>query len=118
VTTNPTIFASALSKGHRYGGQLRDQAELSASTDTAIFAVTTDDVRAACDVLAPVCQQTAGRDGRVSIEVDPRLARDAAATADMARALRTTTKPGAYSPSSRPSVSTSMTSPLSLNATA
>jgi Transaldolase len=53
-----------------------------------IFTVTTDDVRAACDVLAPVYQQTAARDGRVSIEVDPRLARDAAATADMARALR------------------------------
>jgi len=88
VTTNPTIFASALSKGHRYDDQLRDLAELGASTDTAIFTVTTDDVRAACDVLAPVYQQTAGRDGRVSIEVDPRLARDAAATADMARTLR------------------------------
>ena len=88
VTTNPTIFASALAKGDRYDGQLRDLAELGASTETAIFTVTTDDVRAACDVLAPVYQQTAARDGRVSIEVDPRLARDAAATADMARALR------------------------------
>jgi len=88
VTTNPTIFASALAKGDRYDGQLRDLAELGASTETATFAVTTDDVRAACDVLAPVYQQTAARDGRVSIEVDPRLARDAAATAEMARALR------------------------------
>ncbi len=88
VTTNPTIFASALAKGDRYDGQLRELAELGASTETAIFTVTTDDVRAACDVLAPVYQQTAARDGRVSIEVDPRLARDATATADMARALR------------------------------
>jgi transaldolase len=88
VTTNPTIFASALAKGDRYDGQLRDLADLGASTETAIFTVTTDDVRAACDVLAPVYQETAARDGRVSIEVDPRLARDAAATADMARALR------------------------------
>ena len=88
VTTNPTIFASALAKGDRYDRQLRDLAELGASTETAIFTVTTDDVRAACDVLAPVCQQTAARDGRVSIEVDPRLARDAAATADMACALQ------------------------------
>jgi transaldolase len=72
VTTNPTIFASALAKGDRYDGQLRDLAELDASTETAIFTVTTD--RAACDVLAPVYQQTAARDGRVSIEVDPRLA--------------------------------------------
>jgi transaldolase len=71
VTTNPTIFASALAKGDRYDGQLRDLAELGASTETAIFAVTTDDVRAACDVLAPVYQQTAAHDGRVSIEVDP-----------------------------------------------
>ena len=88
VTTNPTIFASALAKGDRYDAQLSHLAELGASTETAIFTVTTDDVRAACDVLSPVYQQTAGKDGRVSIEVDPRLARDAAATADMARALR------------------------------
>ena len=88
VTTNPTIFASALAKGDRYDAQLNHLAELGASTETAIFTVTTDDVRAACDVLSPVYQQTAAKDGRVSIEVDPRLARDAAATADMARALR------------------------------
>ena len=88
VTTNPTIFASALAKGDRYDAQLSDLAELGASTEAAVFTVTTDDVRAACDVLSPVYRQTAGKDGRVSIEVDPRLARDAAATADMARALR------------------------------
>ena len=88
VTTNPTIFASALAKGDRYDAQLSHLAELGASTEAAVFTVTTDDVRAACDVLSPVHQQTAGKDGRVSIEVDPRLARDAAATADMARALR------------------------------
>ena len=88
VTTNPTIFASALAKGDRYAAQLSHLAELGASTEAAIFTVTTDDVRAACDVLSPVYQQTAAKDGRVSIEVDPRLARDAAATADMARALR------------------------------
>jgi transaldolase len=88
VTTNPTIFASALAEGDRYDGQLRDLAGLGASAKTAIFTVTTDDVRAACDILAPVYLQTAGSDGRVSIEVDPRLARDDAATVDMARALR------------------------------
>jgi transaldolase len=88
VTTNPTIFASALAKGDRYDAQLSHLAELGASTEAAVFTVTTDDVRAACDVFSPVYQQTAGQDGRVSIEVDPRLARDAAATAEMARALR------------------------------
>src|SRR6202050_3518810 len=88
VTTNPTIFASALAKGDRYANQLSHLAGLGASPEAAVFTVTTDDVRAACDVFSPVYQQTAGRDGRVSIEVDPRLARDAAATVEMARALR------------------------------
>jgi transaldolase len=87
VTTNPTIFASALSKGDRYEDQLRDLAEHGADVESAVFIITTDDVRSACDVLAPVYKRTDGRDGRVSIEVDPRLARDAAATADMARTL-------------------------------
>ena len=90
VTTNPTIFASALSKGDRYNDQLADLAARNADVDTAVFIVTTDDVRAACDVLAPVHARTAGLDGCVSIEVDPRLSRDAAATAEMARLLWTT----------------------------
>src|SRR6202034_3680470 len=90
VTTNPTIFASALSRGDRYDGQLADLAARSADVDTAVLAVTTDDVRTACDVLAPVHAQTAGLDGCVSIEVDPRISRDAAATAEMARLLWTT----------------------------
>src|SRR5580704_15749538 len=89
VTTNPTIFASALSRGDRYNDQLADLAADGADTDTAVLAVTTDDVRAACDVLAPVHAQTAGLDGCVSIEVDPRLSRDADATAEMARWLWT-----------------------------
>jgi transaldolase len=92
ITTNPTIFASALSKGDRYNTQLAELAALSADVDTAVFTVTTDDVRAACDVLAPVHARTAGLDGCVSIEVDPRLSRDATATAEMARLLWTTVK--------------------------
>jgi len=67
-----------------------DLAARDADVDTAVFLVTTDDVRAACDVLAPVHVRTAGLDGCVSIEVDPRLSRDAAATAEMARLLWTT----------------------------
>ena len=90
VTSNPTIFASALSKGDRYNEQLAQLAALNADVDTAVFTVTTDDVRAACDVLAPVHDGTAGLDGCVSIEVDPRLSRDATATAEMARLLWTT----------------------------
>lgn len=89
VTTNPTIFASALAKGDRYDNQMRDLAAQNADVDAAVFSITTDDVRAGCDVLAPVYERTAGRDGRVSIEVDPRLAADTAATVRAARALRT-----------------------------
>jgi transaldolase len=87
VTTNPTIFASALAKGDRYDDQLDELAAGGADVDTAVFTVTTDDVRAGCDVLAPVHARTAGLDGCVSIEVDPRLSRDATATAEMARRL-------------------------------
>jgi transaldolase len=90
VTTNPTIFASALAKGDRYNDQLADLAALNADVDTAVFTVTTDDVRAACDVLAPEYVRTDGLDGCVSIEVDPRLSREATATAEMARLLWTT----------------------------
>jgi transaldolase len=88
VTTNPTIFAAALSKGDRYDDQVRELAEKGTDVETAVFTITTDDVRAACDLFTPVFGQTGGQDGRVSIEVDPRLARDTAATVVMARALR------------------------------
>jgi transaldolase len=87
VTTNPTIFASALSHGERYSDQLRELAKTGASVDDAVFAITTADVRAACTVLRPVFAATDGVDGRVSIEVDPRLATDADATVKQAHAL-------------------------------
>src|SRR3984957_4867699 len=89
-TTNPTIFASALSKGDRYTDQLAELAARNADVDAAVFMVTTDDVRTACDVLAPVHPRRAGRAGCVSLACDPRLSGDAAATAEMARLLWTT----------------------------
>lgn len=87
VTTNPTIFAGALSKGAAYAEQMRELAAAGTSVEEAVFAATCDDVRAACDVFAPVYKASNGFDGRVSIEVDPRLARDAEGTAKMAREL-------------------------------
>ncbi|WP_326784442.1 transaldolase [Streptomyces sp. NBC_00151] len=87
VTTNPTIFASALSRGDRYSEQLRRLAREGVSVDDAVLALTSDDVLAACQALGPVYLQTGGSDGRVSIEVDPRLARDTDATIDQARKL-------------------------------
>ena len=87
VTTNPTIFAAALAKGERYTGQLRELAEAGASVDEAVFAITTADVRAGCQALRNVYEASGGVDGRVSIEVDPRLAQDSAATVEQARTL-------------------------------
>ncbi|WP_067657095.1 transaldolase [Nocardia harenae] len=84
VTTNPTIFQQALSKGEAYDEQVRELTEQRADADAAVRTITTDDVRAACDVFAPVFEQSGGVDGRVSIEVDPRLAFDAEKTAAQA----------------------------------
>ncbi len=90
VTTNPTIFASALAKGDRYQDQVNDLVSRGADVDTTVFEITTDDVRAACDVFMPVYESTDHLDGRVSIEVDPRLAHDTQGTVDAARSLWST----------------------------
>ena len=76
VTTNPSIFQAALSKGDAYDDQVKELAERGADVDATIRTVTTDDVRNACDVLAKAYEASDGVDGRVSIEVDPRLAHD------------------------------------------
>ncbi|HYO01576.1 MAG TPA: transaldolase [Mycobacterium sp.] len=77
VTTNPSIFQAALSKGNAYDDQVKELAERGADVDATIRTVTTDDVRNACDLLAKAYEASDGVDGRVSIEVDPRMARDA-----------------------------------------
>lgn len=87
VTTNPTIFAGAFSKGAAYATQLTQLAAQGASADEAIFEATTDDVRAACDVFADVYLETSGLDGRVSIEVEPGFALDTDKTVSQAKAL-------------------------------
>lgn len=87
VTTNPTIFEKALSHGSAYDAQVRDLAVRGVDVGEALRAITAYDVRAACDVLRPVHAATDGRDGRVSIEVDPRIAHDAERTVAEARAL-------------------------------
>src|SRR6188472_2518498 len=76
VTTNPSIFQAALSKGTAYDAQVSELAERGADVDATIRTVTTDDVRNACDVLAKQYELSDGVDGRVSIEVDPRLAHE------------------------------------------
>ena len=87
VTTNPSIFQAALADGEAYTAQVEDLAEAGASVEDAVFALTTDDVRAACDIFMPLYEATDGVDGRVSIEVDPRMAHDTSATVEAAALL-------------------------------
>jgi transaldolase len=87
VTTNPTIFAKALSDAEAYDGQLRDLAVRGVAVEEAVRMLTTYDVRWACDVMRPAYDASAGVDGRVSIEVDPRLAHDTEKTTAEAKAL-------------------------------
>jgi transaldolase len=87
VTTNPSIFAAALADGERYDDQVRQLAAEGADVDKTVFALTTTDVRNACDVLKPVFEATNGVDGRVSIEVSPTMAHDAEKTLASAREL-------------------------------
>ena len=86
VTTNPTIFAGALSDGERYDAQLREEHARGITADEAIFELTTEDVRNACDVLAEV-HAANPYDGRVSIEVEPGLAMDTDGTIAQAKQL-------------------------------
>ena len=80
VTTNPSIFAAAVGDGAEYAEQLTTLASLDATPETAVRALTVADVSDACDVLAPVYEATKRVDGRVSLEVDPRLSGDTDAT--------------------------------------
>ncbi|WP_406107925.1 transaldolase [Streptomyces sp. NBC_01003] len=87
VTTNPSIFQAAIGSGEGYEEQLADLATRGVTVDEAVRMMTTADVRAAADILRPVYDATQGRDGRVSIEVDPRLAHDTVATVAEAKQL-------------------------------
>ncbi|AGL15677.1 transaldolase [Actinoplanes sp. N902-109] len=87
VTTNPSIFAKALADASAYDDQLKDLAAQGVTVEEAIRLLTSFDVRWAADVLRPQYDESAGVDGRVSIEVDPRSAHDTAKTAAEARTL-------------------------------
>ena len=86
VTTNPTIFAGAIADGERYDEQVRKLVAEGAPVEKVVFELTTEDVRNACDVLAPVADGSPS-DGRVSIEVEPDLANDTEGTIASAQAL-------------------------------
>jgi transaldolase len=87
VTTNPTIFASALAKGEAYDAQVAELAAAGTSVTEAVFEITTHDVATASDIFRPVYDASNGFDGRVSIEVEPGLAHNTAGTIVEAKKL-------------------------------
>lgn len=85
VTTNPSIFNTAISNGAEYATSI---AELKGrSIEEVVQILTTDDVRSACDIFAPIFTSSSGIDGRVSIEVDPRLAHNTEESISQGRQL-------------------------------
>jgi transaldolase len=87
VTSNPTIFAKAVSESAEYADQVKDLALREVAVEEATRMITTYDVRWACDVMRPAYDASHGVDGRVSLEVDPRLAHDTGKTIAEARQL-------------------------------
>jgi transaldolase len=85
VTTNPSIFSAAISSGSEYSDDIKIMK--GSSVDDVIEKLTTDDVRAACDLMYPIFKSSHGIDGRVSIEVDPTLAHDTQATINAGQKL-------------------------------
>lgn len=123
VTSNPSIFAKAVDGTDAYGPQLAELAREGLDVEEAVFRLTTDDVRDACDVLAEVYEATDGLDGRVSIEVAPRLARDTQATIAAARRLwATVDRPNLFikipaTVEGLPAISTALSEGISVNVT-
>ncbi|WP_115786759.1 transaldolase [Arthrobacter silvisoli] len=87
VTTNPSIFQAAITSGSDYDAAIAALAAQGAGLEETIFEITTTDVADACDLFAPIAAATDGVDGRVSIEVDPRLAWDTEGTIAEAKQL-------------------------------
>ena len=87
LTSNPSIFQAALSKGDRYNDDLAALTKDGKDVEEVVHELTTSDVRDACDLFLPLYESTKGVDGRVSIEVDPRLAHDTDKTVEQAKQL-------------------------------
>ncbi|MBL8225392.1 MAG: transaldolase [Chromatiales bacterium] len=89
ITSNPAIFANSIGNSTAYDAQLRELAAAGRTTTAIYEALTTSDVRDACDLLRPVYDATDGVDGYVSLEVSPLLARDTEASIAEGRHLAT-----------------------------
>jgi transaldolase len=84
VTSNPTIFQKAMAQGERYDEQLRACAAEGLDARETFIRLSEQDVADACDLMRPIWERTGGKDGYVSIEVEPTLAYDTQATFDQA----------------------------------
>ena len=87
VTTNPAIFSAAIANSDLYRTDIDSLYRKGLNAEAIITELTTADVKAACELFLPVFDRTEGVDGRVSIEVDPRLARDTSGTIKQAKEL-------------------------------
>jgi transaldolase len=87
VTSNPTIFQGAIAEGDAYDEQIKELTGTESEPKEIFLALARDDIRAACDVLKPVWDEGNGRDGWVSLEVDPNLAHESDATVEEAKRL-------------------------------
>lgn len=123
VTTNPAIFAAAMSKGTAYDAQIAELKAAGEPADRAVYAMSIKDVQAACDIFADIFEATGGADGRVSIEVDPRISADRDATLEQARELWSKVdRPNVMikipaTPESLPAVSDALAEGISVNVT-
>ena len=123
VTTNPTIFAAALSDGDSYRDQVATLASKGVSAEEAVFEITSDDVRDGCDLFMDVYTTTKGVDGRVSIEVSPLLAHDTDATIAQAKDLYArVNRPNVYikipaTKAGLPAITETLASGISVNVT-
>lgn len=87
VTSNPTIFQSAIANSDLYDEQLQELAKEHDDPKEIFLRIARKDIQDACDILTPVYERTEGRDGFVSLEVSPDLAYDALATVEEAERL-------------------------------
>ncbi len=123
ITSNPTIFASAMAHSEDYAEQIRELAERGASVDEAVREITVADVQQACDLFSGTWETTRGVDGRVSLEVDPRLAHDTEATTAQALELwKIVDRPNLMvkipaTPEGLPAISRSLAAGVSINVT-
>lgn len=123
VTTNPAIFAAAMTKDTAYDAQLAKLRSEGAKAERAVYAMAIDDVQRACDVFKDIYDATNGLDGRVSIEVDPRFAMDRTATVEQAQELwKRVDRPNVMikipaTPESLPAISDVLAEGISVNVT-